>query len=157
MIHKGLNTQSTVFSRGIHAQNEVIFVVYWEISPYLLTLDGWSICNFCTVFEEKVQQKRDRNDPHPLVFNTLNLREGKKKLDGTTGGSWQQSKCGLWLVVECQHQTYCGLCSLTNPCCESSCTCTWGTGCLWNQGWSFSLTDSGISLEISLKRDDTSK
>lgn len=38
----------------------------------MLTVDGWSICNFCTVFEEKSSTETgDRYDPHPLVFNTL--------------------------------------------------------------------------------------
>lgn len=96
--------------------------------------------------------------PPPCFFNTESERGEKKEWTALQGGSWQSSKCcGLWPLVECQHQTYCGLCSLANPCCESSCTCTWGPGCLWNQGWSFSLADSGISLEVSLKRDDTSK
>lgn len=38
----------------------------------MLAVDGWSICNFCTVFEEKSSTETgDRNDPYPLVFNTL--------------------------------------------------------------------------------------
>lgn len=72
---------SPVFSRGIHAQKEVVFVGYWEIPLYLFTLDGWSVCNFCTVFEEKVQYNSNRGQewsPPPLFLTLLIWERGKK-------------------------------------------------------------------------------